>query len=283
MNNSVRQPFPNTLQSFGITGFSLFVMLLFIPLMFFLNELIGEPASMLIYYCLALIVPVILFHFLKKKSEKTIQYQLLPKSTSLFFALIFITIAIQHAILTPITSFIPIPESINELFKDLMLKSKNIYGFLTIAIAAPILEEWLFRGIVLDGLLKRYSPKKAILISSFLFGILHLNPWQFISAFIIGIFIGYVYFHTRNLGYCILIHFSNNFVAVLAFFLLDETIVLEDDLFAAYGGELIFYFVFSTSFFVVIALFYFICKKFKSNSESHQFRDFNKLIENTNN
>lgn len=275
MNSSSSKPFPNTAQSFGITGFSLLVMLLLIPLMFSLNESIGEAPSMLIYYCTALVIPIIIFHFLKRKYEKKVSYQLLPKSRFLFFALIVITIAIQNAILTPITSFIPVPESIKDIFYKFMLQSKNPYGFITIALAAPILEEWLFRGIILDGLLKRYSAKKAILLSSFLFGILHLNPWQFVGAFILGIFIGYIYFHTKNLGYCILIHFSNNFVATIALFYFDESQVLQDDLYESYGGVINFYLIFSISLILVIALLYYIKKHFKSKSESYQFKNFN--------
>ena len=271
MNLPSIKPYPNTAQSFGITGFSLLVMLILLPLMFSLNDSIGEAPSMLIYYCIALLIPIIIFHFLKKKYEKEVSYQLLPKSKFLFFALIVITIAIQNAI----TSFIPVPESIKDIFYKFMLQSKNPYGFITIAIAAPILEEWLFRGIILDGLLKRYSAKKAILLSSFLFGILHLNPWQFVGAFILGIFIGYIYFHTKNLGYCILIHFSNNFVATIALFYFDESQVLQDNLYESYGGATNFFLVFSVSLILIIALLFYFNKHFKSKSESYQFKNFN--------
>src|SRR5690606_30966839 len=82
-----------------------------------------------------------------------------------------------------------------------------------IVIAAPILEEVIMRGIILDGLLKRYSPVRSILFSSFLFGLLHLNPWQMVSAMVIGIFAGWVYYRTRSLALPILIHATNNLSA----------------------------------------------------------------------
>lgn len=44
-------------------------------------------------------------------------------------------------------------------------------------IAAPVLEELIFRGMMLEGLLKKYSPVTSIIISSILFGVAHLNPW----------------------------------------------------------------------------------------------------------
>ncbi len=41
-----------------------------------------------------------------------------------------------------------------------------------VGITGPMLEEVLFRGIILDGFLKRYQPGKAIFWSAFLFGLI---------------------------------------------------------------------------------------------------------------
>jgi membrane protease YdiL (CAAX protease family) len=62
----------------------------------------------------------------------------------------------------------------------------------------------IYRGIVLEGLLKKYSPIFAILFSAFLFAIAHLNPWQFVVGMVMGIFNGWIYFKVRNLLYPIL-------------------------------------------------------------------------------
>jgi len=66
------------------------------------------------------------------------------------------------------------------------------------------------RGIVLDGLLRNYSPWKAIVWSAVLFGVLHLNPWQFVVGVVVGAAIGYLYWKTKSLYLCIFIHFVNN-------------------------------------------------------------------------
>ncbi|WP_133273268.1 CPBP family intramembrane glutamic endopeptidase [Hymenobacter radiodurans] len=86
-------------------------------------------------------------------------------------------------------------------------------SFFVICISAPILEELLFRGLLLPGLLKNYSPRKAIVQSSLLFGIIHLNPAQVVSAFLLGLFLGWLYYRTHSLAACIVVHFLNNAVA----------------------------------------------------------------------
>ena len=50
-----------------------------------------------------------------------------------------------------------------------------------------VLEEMLFRGVTLRGFLRRYSRTFAIRWSAALFGIAHLNLYQFMTALAIGI------------------------------------------------------------------------------------------------
>ena len=107
-----------------------------------------------------------------------------------------------------IASLIPMPDFIVELFKDAV--SLDFAGFLTVGIAAPLLEELLFRGVILAALLRRYSPTKAIIWSAVIFGIAHLNPWQFIAAFIIGCAIGWLFWKTGSIWIGIMMHCANN-------------------------------------------------------------------------
>ena len=88
-------------------------------------------------------------------------------------------------------------------------------SFLVTAIFAPIFEEWMCRGVVLRGLLTRMKPVWAIVISALFFALIHLNPWQALNAFIIGLVMGYVYYRTGSLLLTMLIHFVNNGTAVI--------------------------------------------------------------------
>ncbi len=99
--------------------------------------------------------------------------------------------------------------AMESIFKD------RISGYIMIAVAAPLLEEILFRGIILKALLKKYKPWKAILISAIIFGIFHLNPWQFLYATVLGIYLGYLYWKTKSLFYPILVHWLLNSTAFI--------------------------------------------------------------------
>ena len=88
-------------------------------------------------------------------------------------------------------------------------------SFLLVAIFAPIFEEWLCRGMVLRGLLTKMKPAWAIVVSALFFALIHMNPWQALNAFIIGVVMGYVYYKTGSLWLTMLIHFVNNGAAVV--------------------------------------------------------------------
>ncbi|MCR4764664.1 MAG: CPBP family intramembrane metalloprotease [Bacteroidaceae bacterium] len=87
-------------------------------------------------------------------------------------------------------------------------------GVLAIAIVGPVLEEMLFRGAITTELLKGYSPKKAIIYSALIFGIFHINPAQVLNAFLIGLLLGWLFYKTRSLVPCIVIHILNNSLSV---------------------------------------------------------------------
>ena len=53
----------------------------------------------------------------------------------------------------------------------------------------------------------------AILISSLLFGLMHLNPIPFVAGIMAGLFLGWVYCKTRSLLACMTIHATNNAVS----------------------------------------------------------------------
>jgi membrane protease YdiL (CAAX protease family) len=108
----------------------------------------------------------------------------------------------------PLSSWLPMPDSIKAVFEKIL--NDSFWAFITTVIAAPVMEEFILRGIMQRGLLKHTTPLKAILWSAFFFAVIHLNPWQAIGAFIAGIFLGWVYWRTHSLIACIFIHAVNN-------------------------------------------------------------------------
>lgn len=110
-------------------------------------------------------------------------------------------------------------------------------------IAAPILEEVFFRGILLKDMSVSWGPRSAIFISSFLFALLHFNVIQAIPAFLMGIVMGYIYMRTRRgLSTVILIHIINNLIStVLLFWGFAEESIWEKYLPEGVISDIVFY------------------------------------------
>ncbi len=108
----------------------------------------------------------------------------------------------------PLSSWLPMPESIKQIFEKILTDS--FWAFLTTVVAAPVIEEFLLRGIMMRGLLKHTTPLNAIVWSAFFFALIHMNPWQATGALIAGIFLGWIYWRTHSLAACIFIHAINN-------------------------------------------------------------------------
>lgn len=107
---------------------------------------------------------------------------------------------------------INLPNLMEEQFLDM---SKSLIGIVSIAIAAPIVEELIFREGIEGHLLRIGSkPWMAICFSALAFGAIHMNPAQVPFAFIIGIILGILYWRTGNVILCCLLHFINNSVAI---------------------------------------------------------------------
>lgn len=156
-------------------------------------------------------------HFNLKKDLKNIPVALLPLAIIGAFALVFLV--------DPLDQFIPMPEVYEQYFAGLF--QMKGFSFLIIVLLVPLLKEILLRGIILKGLLKSYSPLKAILLSSLISGIIHVNLIQLITAFILGLFLGYLYWQTKSLSICIILHVIQNLIPYLAMNFLDTGFSIE--------------------------------------------------------
>lgn len=108
----------------------------------------------------------------------------------------------------------PMPEWLRQMMESLTT-GKLWINFLCVSVFAPFFEEWLCRGMVLRGLLGRgMKPVWAIVLSALFFAIIHMNPWQAVPAFLLGLLFGYVYYRTGSLKLTMLMHFVNNTAAL---------------------------------------------------------------------
>jgi membrane protease YdiL (CAAX protease family) len=111
------------------------------------------------------------------------------------------------------------PETVQLALQDSIFLGKNdtaipwLYNLLMfgiLVIAAPILEEFLFRAFLLHRWATRWNLPTAVVLSSFLFGILHSN---IIGLTVFGFAMALLYLRSRSLGLVIVIHSMNNAIA----------------------------------------------------------------------
>ncbi len=76
-------------------------------------------------------------------------------------------------------------------------------------IMAAFVEEIVFRGFLLQSL-RRFGDQFAILISAIIFAIIHANIYQFTTAFIMGLVLGFSVIVTGSLWTGIIIHALHN-------------------------------------------------------------------------
>lgn len=83
----------------------------------------------------------------------------------------------------------------------------------TVAVLPTFCEEFLHRGILFRGI-RQIGYKKAILISSLLFGLIHFNINQFFYAFVLGMLMALVCIVSKSIYPAMIIHFTNNAISV---------------------------------------------------------------------
>jgi uncharacterized protein len=113
-----------------------------------------------------------------------------------------------------VQSLLPMSEAQQDIFTD--MEQMSAIPVVFTCIVAPLLEEMLFRGVILRSFLHQYSRKEAILWSALIFGLAHMNAYQLVTAFVLGAVLGWLYERTRSLWPSILLHATFNTLVTLS-------------------------------------------------------------------
>ncbi len=232
-DNTISKPYPTLSQAWTIFGVFLFLQLFLLSLSFLLSKILtidhGKHWLGFINYIIMFSGLLVFVAFmLKARNQKLV----LPKNrvSPIVYLLVFSIMPLSTIVFEPISrfvDFIPFSDSAREYLEHVKKATEeaasiSLPSFLSIVIAAPILEEIICRGVILEGLLKNeMKPKWAILWSAIIFTCFHLNPYQLFYPLVMGCFLGWVYYKTRSIWICIFMHFVNN---GFAFFMLSSTI-----------------------------------------------------------
>ena len=146
-----------------------------------------------------------LYYFIKNNKEYKyfkVNETLSKRNFNIYFALIFwINIALGFII-----------SIVSNIYEQDFVIERPLYLHIVHAICvAPILEEIIFRGVIMNNL-KKYGIKTAIISNSILFGLSHYNIDMIIPAFFIGIVLSYVAYR-YSIKYSILMHILINMIS----------------------------------------------------------------------
>ncbi len=178
-----------------------------------LGILLGELLAILIPTALAVLV-------LRADARTTLRLRL-PSTTDLLLALpLAASLVVINDQLSNLTSQVfPIPEEFRESIVSL-LRAETAYEWIVrilgLAVGAAVAEEVLFRGFIQKSL-ERSSLGRAgaILLTSFLFAVMHVIPQGLASYTLAGVVLGITAIATDSILIPILIHAVNNASAIM--------------------------------------------------------------------
>ena len=190
---------------------------------------LGQDLRLLISYPLMFIPPMMLASY---KGRRNVMFErgfaldsdhFGPKGCFVASVVVVIAMLSCQFVLDPVNRVLPeMPQWLKDTLES--MTAGNVWiNLICVSIFAPIFEEWLCRGMVLRGLLnaKRadgtplMAPAAAIVVSALFFAVIHFNLWQAVTAFTIGLLMGFVYYKTGSLKLTMLMHFTNNTLAIV--------------------------------------------------------------------
>jgi len=115
-----------------------------------------------------------------------------------------------------------------------LLASKSIFDMLliviTVSITPAICEEFFFRGFVQGSFEYKLKPFTAIFLTSFFFGVYHFNPYGLLPLIVLGMYLGFSVYQTNSLIVSMVLHFLNNFISIVAFFIFGDEELMQTNI-----------------------------------------------------
>ena len=185
-----------------------------------------EPITTDIFYCLTMVL--LCLWALRKLSQLSINFRYLVSKLphgypwlKLFglvaalllfsFGILLLTFYLLSLHSTSLAESLLEPlDAENPSTSSFPIISYLLYIFSSVVVA-PVSEEFIFRGIFLHRWATKWGASRAILVSSIIFGFLHID---FLGALVFGIVMALLYIKTRTLIVPMVVHAMNNIVAI---------------------------------------------------------------------
>lgn len=135
-----------------------------------------------------------------------------------------------------------------------------LFSAITVVILSPILEEIIFRGYMLNTLLRHFKKRKAIVITVIAFMLCHIHPvWMFYAGGM-GFLLVYLSMREENILEGIFVHIGFNLPSVILSFLYQKNPLLKESL----GRMIILFPLFIVSVMIAVILAYLYLRKKKT-------------------
>lgn len=182
-----------------------------------ISLIIGICDVLIIFICLKISKKI--FPGKNKEFNESKSRFLLKKSMASCICMILGFVLVKSVIISNWILYLHIVPSKN-IFNTYMQNAtiiNTIVITIQVIIIGPVIEELIFRKILLGKLLEKFSnrPIKAIVYSALIFGIVHLNIIQGVAAFGGGIILGLIYYYTNSIKATIFAHILNNFLIII--------------------------------------------------------------------
>ncbi len=135
-------------------------------------------------------------YFKETDGKKALSYAFFGLSASLFLSAVF--------------TLLPFFFGYKAMTERAFQRTDLVLAMISVLITAPICEEIIFRGLMLNRLLTRFSEKSAVLLTAIIFALCHANPIWICYAFVMGWLLAFVSVKEDNIYYSIIMHMAFN-------------------------------------------------------------------------
>ncbi len=222
----------------------------------------SQAWTLLIVQLFAMISTVIFIVVMRRrrKAEKiSLKFSIKGFDPSILLGGIVMILSMS-VVLEPLLSLLPAPPSIEARGWPLLL---------SVVFFAPLFEEIISRGFVLESLRVKSGGLVALLVSSLFFGLIHIDPAMVVNAFFMGLILGYIYLRSGSLIAPIFLHAFNNAIGYLLIVVGMDDAMLRDLI----KNDSIYYVVYSVAALLLIASTVMCARKFRIITAANQSKE----------
>ena len=121
-------------------------------------------------------------------------------------------------------------DMVDQTYSNLLSAKSILEGLLVIIVVSVVpalCEEVMFRGYIQKSFEFKFKPIWAAVITAIFFGLYHFNPYGLIPLIALGLYFGYAAYMSNSIFVPMSLHFINNFMAVIFYFIFGDDDVIN--------------------------------------------------------